>query len=110
MKERPDNNSERIPNAKPPQKFEETVELGKRMSVPEAIHAIGNFDDTSGAAVEAAFLNIREADKENDTVAFDNSVSNGRHCLKIEIYDKEGNRKVFSLIDADTGQPIAHIS
>lgn len=91
------------------QRFEQTVELGRRVPVSDAIHAIAAFHGTADEEVRAAFLNLRDV-HEGETAAFDDSVSNGGHCLKIEIFDAAGQPTAFSLIDSETGQPIAHIS
>ncbi len=101
--------SKRKETIKLPAKFEDIIKLDTIMSMDEAVSAIATFHNTSHQAVLDAFLNLREA-KEDDVVIFGNSISNGRHCLKIMIYDKNGTCKVFSLIDSDTGHPIAHIS
>jgi hypothetical protein len=89
--------------------FEETVALDTPLSVKEVVRAIAAYHETSESAVLDAFLNLRQA-ADDDIVTLSDSVSNGDHCLKVEIQNKAMGTRVFSLIDSVTGHPIAHIA
>lgn len=89
--------------------FKDFVTLGVPMPVAEAVQQLATFRGLSAEAILGAFLNLRNAEP-GDTATFGESVSNGSHCLKIQICDSSGRFKVFSLLDAETGRFIPHIS
>lgn len=88
-------------------RFEDQVELGKAYSPAEAIALLAAFHDTSEDAVRAAFFNLKHASPE-DSIVFAETHLNNERRLKYVVIDKAGEQKTFSLLYADTGQPIMH--
>lgn len=92
--------------------FEKSIEIGKHLTVQEAIEKLSLYhNNTSQDSILAAFFNLRNffQEEKNGTVVFNIGANPDTLTMRFFVNGKEKNPMYYDIVNRYTGNPGQHV-